>query len=118
MLPLVALAGIAMNAYISLTLVLAQEYLPKHMGLATGLTIGLSSGVAGLVVALLGLLGDRAGAGAVLLAVAPLPLIAAALGAWLPQRVAAVSPVTVGDAVDVAVPGSAATAEDAAAPSA
>ncbi len=89
MLPVVALAGLAMSAYMSVTLVLAQEYLPTHMGLATGLTVGLSSGVAGLFVAALGVLGDQAGAAAVLLAVAPLPLLAAALGAWLPRPVAA-----------------------------
>jgi FSR family fosmidomycin resistance protein-like MFS transporter len=124
MLPVVALAGIAMNAYISLTLVLAQEYLPKHMGLATGLTIGLSSGVAGLAVALLGLLGDRAGAGAVLLAVAPFPLLAAALGAWLPQRVAAGAPAPEGDGAAATARGTAVArgdtvaAEDVAAPSA
>jgi FSR family fosmidomycin resistance protein-like MFS transporter len=85
MLPIVALIGLAMNAYISITLVLAQEYLPAHMGLATGLTVGLSSGVGGLFVAALGVLGDRAGAAAVLYAVAALPLIVAALGASLPR---------------------------------
>ncbi len=89
MLPVVALAGLAMNAYISVTLVQAQEYLPAHMGLATGLTVGLSSGAAGLFVAGLGVLGDHAGATAVLVAVAPLPLLGAALGAWLPRPVAA-----------------------------
>ncbi|HQG03622.1 MAG TPA: MFS transporter [Thermoleophilia bacterium] len=85
-LPVVALAGLAMNAYISVTLVLAQEYLPAHMGLATGLTVGLTSGAAGLVVTALGLLGDRAGAGAVILAIAPLALLGAGLGALLPEH--------------------------------
>ena len=85
-LPVVFLVGLAMSAYISVTLVLAQEYLPTHMGLATGLTVGLSSGVAGLFVAALGVLGDREGATAVLLAIAALPLVVVALGVSLPER--------------------------------
>jgi FSR family fosmidomycin resistance protein-like MFS transporter len=92
MLPVVALVGLAMNAYISVTLVLAQEYLPARMGLATGLTVGLSSGVGGLFVAALGVLGDRAGAAAVLFVIAALPLLAAALGASLPQPAATPGP--------------------------
>ena len=92
MLPIVALIGLGMNAYISITLVLAQEYLPAHMGLATGLTVGLSSGVGGLFVAALGILGDKAGAAAVLFAIGALPLLVAALGASLPQPAAAPPP--------------------------
>ncbi len=85
MLPVIALIGLAVSAYLSVTLVLAQEYLPVHMGLATGLTIGLSSGVAGLCVAALGVLGERAGVAAVLLAIAVLPLVAAAIAVSLPE---------------------------------
>ena len=73
MLPVVVLIGIAMNANLSIALVLAQEYLPAHMGLATGLTIGLCSGLGGLIVAGLGLLGDAAGPSAVLYVIAALP---------------------------------------------
>ncbi len=89
MMAAVALAGLGMNAYISVTLVQAQEYLPTRMGLATGLTVGVSSGVAGLCAAALGVLGDAYGPAAVLWAVAPLPIAAAALGAWLPRTVPA-----------------------------
>ncbi len=77
--------GLAMNAYLSITLVLAQEYLPARMGLATGLTVGLANGAGGLVVAALGLLGDAAGAAAVLFAVAALPLLVGAVGLSLPR---------------------------------
>jgi MFS transporter, FSR family, fosmidomycin resistance protein len=92
MLPVVALAGLAMNSYMSVTLVSAQEYLPAHMGLATGLTVGFASGVAGAYVALLGLLGDSAGITLVLLSMAALPLLAAALGASLPRAAAPDAP--------------------------
>ncbi|MFA4965139.1 MAG: MFS transporter, partial [Thermoleophilia bacterium] len=88
MVPIVVPIGLAMNAYVSVTLVLAQEYLPARMGLATGLTVGLSTGAGGLIVAALGVLGDRVGAAAVLFAIAALPLLVAALGASLPRPAA------------------------------
>ena len=89
MIPLVILIGIAVNANVSVVLVLAQEYLPAHMGLATGLTIGLCGGVGGLIVAALGLLGDAAGPSSVLYALAMLPLVVAVLAARLPRPAAA-----------------------------
>ena len=89
MIPLVVLIGIAVNANVSVALVLAQEYLPAHMGLATGLTIGLCGGVGGLIVAALGVLGDAAGPSSVLYALAALPLMVAVLAARLPRPAAA-----------------------------
>ncbi len=89
MIPLVILIGICVNANVSVALVLAQEYLPAHMGLATGLTIGLCGGVGGLIVAALGLLGDAAGPSSVLYAMAALPLVVAVLAARLPRPAAA-----------------------------
>jgi len=91
--PVVALLGVAMNFTMSTTLVLAQEYLPARMGLASGLTIGLCGGAGGLIVAALGLLGDARGLGAVLYALAALPLAAAVL-AWRLPRPAAAPPET------------------------
>src|SRR5665647_897159 len=72
-----------------LALVLAQEYLPAHMGLATGLTIGVCGGAGGLIVAALGLLGDAAGPSSVLYALAALPLVVAVLASRLPRPAAA-----------------------------
>jgi FSR family fosmidomycin resistance protein-like MFS transporter len=89
MIPVVILIGICVNANVSVALVLAQEYLPAHMGLATGLTIGLCGGVGGLIVAALGLLGDAAGPSSVLYAIAALPLLVAVLAARLPRPAAA-----------------------------
>jgi lipoprotein-anchoring transpeptidase ErfK/SrfK len=86
MIPVMVLIGIALNANVSVALVLAQEYLPAHMGLATGLTIGLCGGVGGLIVAALGLLGDAAGPSSVLYVIAALPLLVAMLSARLPRR--------------------------------
>jgi FSR family fosmidomycin resistance protein-like MFS transporter len=89
MIPLIVLIGIAMNANVSTALVLAQEYLPSRMGLASGLTIGLCSGVGGLIVAVLGLLGDAAGPASVLYVIAALPLVVVVLAALLPRPAAA-----------------------------
>jgi FSR family fosmidomycin resistance protein-like MFS transporter len=94
MLPLMIVIGIAVNANVSIALVLAQEYLPQHMGLATGLIIGVSGGAGGLIVAALGLVGDAMGASAVLYAIALLPLVVGALAARL-SRPAAAPPETV-----------------------
>ena len=87
--PLVVLIGVCVNANTGVALVLAQEYLPSHMGLATGLTIGLSGGAGGLIVAALGVLGDAAGPAAVLYVVAALPLGVAVLSSLLTKPAAA-----------------------------
>jgi len=89
MIPLIVLIGVCVNASISTTLVLAQEYLPRRMGLASGLTIGLCSGVGGLIVAAQGLVGDAWGPAAVLYSIAALPLVVAAFAALLPKPAAA-----------------------------
>ena len=89
MIPVVIVIGVAMNANVGVALVLAQEYLPRRMGLATGLTIGLCSGAGGLVVAALGLLGDAAGPASVIYAMAVLPIVVVALAALLPRPAAA-----------------------------
>lgn len=89
MLPTMALVGLALNANMSTTLVLAQEYLPTRMGLATGLMVGFAGGAGGLIALGLGLLGDSAGPSAVLYVLALLPLAVAALGYRLPRPVAA-----------------------------
>jgi MFS transporter, FSR family, fosmidomycin resistance protein len=86
---LVIVIGVAVNTNMSIALVLAQEYLPARMGLATGLTVGLCGGAGGLVVAALSPLGDSAGPAAVLYALAVLPLVVAAVSATLPRPAAA-----------------------------
>ena len=96
LIPLVVVIGFAMNTNISLVIVLAQEYLPGRVGLAAGVTVGMSVGVGGIVVLLLGLLYDAVGPHAggpstVLYVVAGMPIVAAALAATLP-RPAACSP--------------------------
>jgi FSR family fosmidomycin resistance protein-like MFS transporter len=89
LMPAVIVIGLAMNANVSVAIVLAQEYLPGRLGLASGLTVGMSVGMGGLVAALLGLLGDATSPATVLYLVAALPALVAALAFSLPQPAAA-----------------------------
>ena len=89
MIPAVVVAGLAMNANMSVVLVLGQEYMPSRMGLSTGLIVGVCGGAGGLIVAGLGVLGDAAGLTPVLYVLAALPLAVAALASVLPQPAAA-----------------------------
>ena len=71
---LVAASGAALLCSYSVTVVMAQELLPRHMGLASGLILGLAFGTGGLGSALSGYLADILGLRAVIwiLAIAPL----------------------------------------------
>jgi len=51
----------------SVLVVLGQEYLPRRVGMASGVTLGLAVSVGGMCAPLLGRLGDRQGLGSVLL---------------------------------------------------
>jgi FSR family fosmidomycin resistance protein-like MFS transporter len=54
-------AGVMLLASFSVTVVLAQELLPQHLGLASGLTLGLAFGAGGVGVGLSGFLADALG---------------------------------------------------------
>jgi FSR family fosmidomycin resistance protein-like MFS transporter len=77
-----AFAGAATIATFAVTIVMGQEYLPGRLGVAAGVTIGLSIGLGGVGAPLLGLLADSQGLRAVFETIAALPLLA--LGAALP----------------------------------
>jgi FSR family fosmidomycin resistance protein-like MFS transporter len=54
-------AGVALLASFSVTIVLAQELLPRYLGLASGLTLGLGFGMGGLGTAVSGWIADWIG---------------------------------------------------------
>ncbi len=58
---LVGLIGFVMISSFSTTIVLAQEAMPNHIGMAGGLTIGFSIGLGGVGATLLGHVADRFG---------------------------------------------------------
>jgi FSR family fosmidomycin resistance protein-like MFS transporter len=80
-----AVAGAATIATFAVTIVMGQEFLPGRLGMAAGVTIGLSIGLGGVGQPLLGLLGNAAGLRAVFEAIAGLPLLALVLTLALPR---------------------------------
>ncbi len=80
-----ALAGAATIATFAVTIVMGQELLPGRLGVAAGVTIGLSIGLGGVGAPLLGLLGDAHGLKAVFETIAVLPLVALVLALALPR---------------------------------
>ncbi len=79
-------AGAATIATFAVTIVMGQEYLPGRLGVAAGVTIGLSIGLGGVGAPLLGLVADAHGLKAVFETIVFLPLLALGLTFALPGR--------------------------------
>jgi FSR family fosmidomycin resistance protein-like MFS transporter len=89
-----ALIGAAVVGTFGVTMVMGQEYMPRHVGTASGLVIGLSVGLGGLAAVGLGWLADATSLRAALLTAAVAPIIAIVLAALLPtpRRASALEP--------------------------
>ena len=81
-----AVTGAVTIATFAVTIVMGQEYLPGRLGVASGVTIGLSIGLGGAGAPLLGLIADAHGLQAVFEVMAVLPLLALVLIIRLPSR--------------------------------
>ena len=81
---LLFLVGAAVIATFSVTVVMGQEYLPGRLGMASGVTLGLSIGLGGLGAPVLGLVADAFGLDTTLYVIAALPLAALAITFTLP----------------------------------
>jgi FSR family fosmidomycin resistance protein-like MFS transporter len=66
--------------------VIAQNAIPRHLGLAAGVMLGLAIGAGAGVTALLGVLGDAEGLGAVLWAIAGFSALGLVLALPLPAE--------------------------------
>jgi FSR family fosmidomycin resistance protein-like MFS transporter len=53
-----ALVGVCVIGTFGVTMVMSQEYLPRHIGMASGLSIGLSIGLGGVAAVVLGAVAD------------------------------------------------------------
>jgi FSR family fosmidomycin resistance protein-like MFS transporter len=84
--PLLFLAGACVVSTFSVTVVMGQEYLPTRIGLASGVTQGLSIGLGGVGASLLGFVADARGLPFTLDVIAALPLIGVAIALTLPSR--------------------------------
>ncbi len=76
---LLAIAGATLLASNSVTVVFAQELLPHHIGIASGLTLGLSFGAGGVGVGVSGLMADLLGLHASVWSLVVLPGLAGLL---------------------------------------
>jgi FSR family fosmidomycin resistance protein-like MFS transporter len=82
---LLFLTGAATVATFSVTVVMGQEYLPNRIGVASGVTLGLSIGLGGVGASLLGLVADRWGLSTTVYIVAALPLLGFTGALFLPD---------------------------------
>lgn len=75
----------AMNLTYSPIVVLGQKYLPNHVGLASGLTLGLAMSLGGLFSPLLGTIGDNHGLTVVMYVIGGVAVLPAIVSWFLPE---------------------------------
>lgn len=83
-LPPLVLFGVFFYAAMSPVVVIGQKMLPLHVGMATGITIGLGISFGGLVAPLLGTLGDRCGLSATMDAVVAISVLSFLFSLFVP----------------------------------
>jgi FSR family fosmidomycin resistance protein-like MFS transporter len=83
----IALAGVGISVIgtFGVTMVMSQEYLPRHIGMASGLSVGLSIGLGGIGAVALGAVADSIDLRVALYVSAASALVALALAALLPS---------------------------------
>jgi MFS transporter, FSR family, fosmidomycin resistance protein len=79
-----AVVGICVVGTFGLTMVLAQMYLPQHVGLASGLSVGLAMGLGGIAAVALGAVADAVDLKTALICSAFAPLLGVVLCFLLP----------------------------------
>jgi FSR family fosmidomycin resistance protein-like MFS transporter len=78
------LIGVCVVGTFGVTMVLSQQYLPKHVGMASGLSVGLSMGIGGIAAVGLGAVADTIDLKAALIVSAIPPLLGFVLSLKLP----------------------------------
>jgi MFS transporter, FSR family, fosmidomycin resistance protein len=79
-----ALVGACVVGTFGVTMVMGQEYMPRHVGTASGLVIGLSVGLGGVAALALGWVADATSLRTALFVAAAAPMLAIVLAALLP----------------------------------
>ncbi len=79
-----ALVGACVVGSFTVTMVLSQEYLPRHLGTAAGLSVGMAMGIGGVAAVALGAVADAIDLRTALLACAATPALGAVLCLFLP----------------------------------
>ncbi len=85
---MLSLAGFAVVASQTAFVVLGQEYLPRHIGIASGVTLGLAISLGGVGTPILGRIADAYGLPAAFEAIVGLLFVAACIASTLPGRAA------------------------------
>ena len=80
-----ALVGVCVVGTFGVTMVMGQEYMPRHVGTASGLVIGLSVGLGGIAAVALGRLADASSLRTALYVAAAAPMLAVLLAVQLPR---------------------------------
>jgi FSR family fosmidomycin resistance protein-like MFS transporter len=78
------LVGMCVVGTFGVTMVLSQMYLPRHVGMASGLAVGLSMGLGGIAALVLGAVADAVDLETALVACAFAPLLGVVLCLFLP----------------------------------
>src|SRR5262249_30325882 len=76
--------GPAIVGTFGVTMVMSQEYLPRHIAMASGLSVGLAIGLGGLAAVVLGAIADSIDLRTALYICAAAPVVGAVLTALLP----------------------------------
>jgi FSR family fosmidomycin resistance protein-like MFS transporter len=79
-----ALTGTCVVGTFGVTMVMGQEYMPRHLGTASGLVIGLSVGLGGVAAVALGRVADMSSLRTALFVAAAAPFVASVLAFMLP----------------------------------
>ena len=80
----VVIAGFCIIGSFATTIIIAQCMMPNNVGMASGLTIGVSVGLGGFGVTILGVLADKFGLPMVMQLLVWLPIVAAITAIWIP----------------------------------
>ena len=79
------LVGVCVVGTFGVTMVLSQLYLPRHVGMASGLSVGLAMGIGGIAAVILGALADAVDLRSALLVAAAAPAVGVLLCVFLPR---------------------------------
>jgi len=82
---LLGAVGFTLISTFTVSIVLGQAYLPRHLGMASGMIVGFAIGTGGLGVALLGWIADHWGLPAALWITAVMPLLGFGAALFLPE---------------------------------
>lgn len=82
---LLAVIGVALSSTYSPLILLGQRYLPNHVGLSSGVTLGVAISIGGVATPILGRVADAYGLWVALATIAAVPVASAALALTLPD---------------------------------